>query len=113
MPPAGLPIDLSLPIRDGAPSHPGDPTCVIRPWATIGPDLANLHQLTLGTHQGTHVDAPLHLLAGGGPVDQVPIEAMVGTATLVDLRHKPPRSTITVGDLVDVPLAAGDRLVLR
>lgn len=112
-PPPGPLIDLSLPVRDGAPSHPGDPTCVIRPWATIGPDLANLHQLTLGTHQGTHVDAPLHFLAGGAPVDDIPLAAMVGPATLVDLRHKAPRSTITVDDLADVPLTGGGRLVLR
>ena len=113
IPPTGRAIDLSLPIRDGAPSFPGDPTCVIRPWATIGPDPANLHQVTLGTHQGTHLDAPLHFLADGGPVDQVPIAALVGPAILVDLRHKAPRSTITVDDLADVVIAPGDRLVLR
>jgi kynurenine formamidase len=113
IPPTGRAIDLSLPIRDGAPSFPGDPTCVIRPWATIGPDLANLHQVTLGTHQGTHLDAPLHFLADGAPIDQVPLEALVGQAILLDLRHKAPRSTITVEDLADVVVAPGDRLVLR
>jgi kynurenine formamidase len=111
--PAGDIVDLSLPVRDGSPSHPGNPTCLIRPFATIPPDMANLHTVQLGTHQGTHLDAPLHFIAGAGPVDDVPLWKTVGQAILVDVRHRGPRQTITIADLDGVPLAAGDRLILR
>ncbi len=41
------------------------------------------------THNGTHVDAPLHVEAGGHPVDQLDARALVGPATVVDATRAP------------------------
>lgn len=43
-------------------------------------------KLVLGTHTGTHVDAPRHFLPEGETIDRVPIERFVGGARLIDLR---------------------------
>ena len=112
-PPSPGLIDLSLPVRDGAPSFPGDPRCSIVPFRTIPPDSLTLHTVTMGTHQGTHLDAPLHFIEGGRPVDQVALGQTIGEAILVDLRHKADRSTIEVSDLDGLDLAPGDRLVYQ
>ena len=39
--------------------------------------------VTMGTHTGTHVDAPLHIYDGKGGVERLPLEALVGRARVV------------------------------
>jgi arylformamidase len=41
----------------------------------------------LGSHDGTHVDAPLHFIADGAPVDQLPLDALVGPARVVEVAN--------------------------
>src|SRR5215469_4291886 len=41
-------------------------------------------KLVMGTHTGTHVDAPRHFIPGGATIDQIPLERWVGRAQLVD-----------------------------
>jgi kynurenine formamidase len=106
-------IDLSLPLRDGGPSFPGDPMCSIRRVRTIPPDVLTLSEVTIGSHQGTHLDAPLHFIADGQPVDEVPLDQTCGEAILIDLSGKSPRSSIEPDDLDVVELAPGDRVVWR
>jgi kynurenine formamidase len=45
----------------------------------------NVSRIVLGTHQGTHLDAPFHFFADGAAVDQIPLERFFGPARLVDL----------------------------
>jgi len=42
-------------------------------------------KLVLGTHTGTHIDAPRHFIPGGDTVDQIPLEQLVGEASVLDL----------------------------
>jgi kynurenine formamidase len=60
--------------------------------------------LTLGTHDGTHVDAPWHYapVAGGNKsrtIDQMPMEWFYGDGVVLDMRHKVKGSAISVDDL--------------
>ncbi|HIH22904.1 TPA: cyclase family protein [Candidatus Micrarchaeota archaeon] len=41
-------------------------------------------KLVLGTHTGTHMDAPLHFIRGGGTVDNIQLDKLVGEVTIVD-----------------------------
>ena len=41
--------------------------------------------ITLATHTGSHLDAPLHKIDGGKSIDQIPLESFLGEAVLVDL----------------------------
>ncbi len=79
-------IDVSVPLSPELPTFPGDPPLRIEPTHRIadGEDY-NLTQLTLGTHAGTHVDAPFHFLADGATVDALPLEILMGKARVVDL----------------------------
>jgi arylformamidase len=40
---------------------------------------------SLGAHSGTHVDAPMHFVAGGASIDQLPLEPMIGPARVIDI----------------------------
>lgn len=55
-------------------------------------------------HIGTHCDAPIHYgpSSEGKPartIDQLPLEEFIGDGVILDMRHKEPRSGISVEDL--------------
>jgi arylformamidase len=81
-------IDISLPIRPGMVVWEGDPAVSFEQASSLeAGDPANLTRLELGSHTGTHVDAPLHFLPGGEGVDRLPLEALIGAALVLDLTH--------------------------
>ena len=48
-------------------------------------DIVTLSVLSLGAHSGTHVDAPMHFVANGAPVDQVELDRLIGPARVLDI----------------------------
>src|SRR5512142_349703 len=48
-------------------------------------DPLTLSVFSLGAHSGTHVDAPMHFVADGAPVDWIALEALVGPARVVQI----------------------------
>ncbi len=54
-------IDISVSVYDGMKVFPGDPTVAVLPHSRIARgDAANVSELHMGTHTGTHMDPPLH-----------------------------------------------------
>ena len=78
-------IDVSVPVRPGMITYPGDPEVRLERVSSIADgDLANLSRLDLGVHSGTHVDAPLHFVEGGASVETLPLDVLVGPCVVVD-----------------------------
>jgi len=48
-------------------------------------DPLTLSVYSMGAHSGTHVDAPLHFIAGGAAVDSVPLDALMGAARVIQV----------------------------
>jgi arylformamidase len=48
-------------------------------------DPLTLSAYSLGAHSGTHVDAPMHFVAGGASIDQVPLDRLIGRARVIDI----------------------------
>jgi kynurenine formamidase len=67
--------------------------------------------LFLLIHNGTHIDAPRHMIEKGYPVDQIPLAKVVNQATLVDLTHKGPNSTISAKDILDTGVEFGPNVI--
>lgn len=81
-------IDISLPIGPTMLVWPGDPPVEVIPRKQIAAgDGANVSELRLGTHTGTHVDPPSHFVEGAGGIDTVPLGVLVGDALVADARH--------------------------
>src|SRR6476469_9740411 len=79
-------IDISRPIFTGMPIYPRNPPVEIAPAKRIAAgDSSNVSLLTLGSHTGTHVDAPLHMDDAGAGVDHVSLDAMIGPALVIQL----------------------------
>ncbi|MGW4791590.1 cyclase family protein [Nonomuraea sp. NPDC004297] len=87
-------VDLSVPIGTGMPVYPGDPEVSIDPALTVARDGVNVLSLRLGSHSGTHVDAPSHIDDSLPTLDRLPLERFHGPAVVVDARGLAPRSAI-------------------
>jgi arylformamidase len=104
-------IDISVPNVPGMHVYPGDPVPETAPVRRIARgDVCNLTLLTMGSHTGTHVDAPYHFLADGPRLGDVALDRMVGDALVADLRG---RAAIDAAALADVALRPGDILLCR
>lgn len=77
--------DLTYPVGPSTPVYPGDEPVRVTVTADLERgDAYAARRLELGSHSGTHVDAPAHLVRGGATVDRLPAELWVGPALLLD-----------------------------
>ena len=95
-------IDLTHPLAPGkVPAWPGHP-CYS---ASLNSSLArgqpaNVHSLTIGTHTGTHLDAPFHFFMDGTTVDRLDLALLTAApAVVADVRHRGAHERITWDDL--------------
>jgi arylformamidase len=108
-------IDLSHPITQGMPVYPGDPDVQTTPIHTITKSGFNVTLVTLGTHAGTHIDVPHHVLFSDRAVDSIPMDALVGWADVLNLTGKELGRAITAADLDEFSdrLHEGARVLIR
>lgn len=73
-------------------------------------DRFTLTRLRMSAHTGTHIDAPAHFIKGGGTIDDIDLEALIGPVQVIDLASAD--GHITRGDLQAAGLPAGTERVL-
>ena len=107
-------IDLSQPLFDQAPNCPVHPPVSFRRTADHPQDGWRMEEIAMATHTGSHLDAPLHKIAGGKSITDLPLETFTGPARIADLRGLAPDAPITPALLAPrLPgLAAGDIVLL-
>lgn len=102
-------VDISQKITDGMQVWPGDPKVRIVPFASVPSEGYSLHEISMGTHSGTHVDFPGHILEGNRNIPC--LEAMIGPcivaskekAAKLALRAKPTVERLIVkGEMPDI-----------
>jgi kynurenine formamidase len=104
-------IDLTLPLSPGMPVYPGDPPVQFEPHSALERDGFRVTTLELGTHTGTHLDAPSHFLETADTVDVLPLAALVGPARVVDASDVPAGGVI--GRVRFGAIQAGERVIVR
>ena len=92
-------IDLSHDIVQGTPVFPGDPEVKMTAFHTHESVGYLVTRFEMGTHTGTHVDVPVHRLAGGSAVDEVPLSRWMGQALVADLTALRPGEEIRAAHL--------------
>lgn len=76
--------DISVPLVNGGAVYPGNPEIRIAPQQEIAKGASsNVSSLAFGSHTGTHVDAPRHMIEGAMAVDELALEVLMGPAMLV------------------------------
>jgi len=78
-------IDLSHTISPGMPVYPGDDPPVFTNRAAINEDGFVEKGITLGSHVGTHIDAPAHIIPYAPTLDRMPIDRFMGQGSVIDL----------------------------
>ncbi|WP_394550628.1 cyclase family protein [Agromyces sp. MMS24-JH15] len=91
--------ELSRRIESGMQVYPGDPEVRVEPALDLARDGAAVAALHLGSHTGTHLDAPAHAIPGGRTTAAVRLEELVGDALVVHLGPLAPRARISFADL--------------
>lgn len=81
-------IDLSQPLFHECPNCPAHPLVSVETALQHGrgDDEWQLEIVSMASHTGSHLDAPLHKIAGAPAIDQMPLETFVGAAHIADLR---------------------------
>src|SRR5215468_9866765 len=63
--------------------------------------------LSILVHNGTHIDAPRHMLEKGYPVDEIPLKQVAKEGVLIDLPNKGANSSVSVKDILDTGVELG------
>jgi len=125
-------VDLTIPIESNMPGIPG-----LRDYAenpsrvnvisaiteaqkellrtegmTLSPNVmvnnrAMISILSILVHNGTHIDAPRHMMEKGFPVDQLPLGQVAKEGALINLPNHGPNSVVTVKDIQDSGVEIG------
>ncbi|KAH7928648.1 putative cyclase [Leucogyrophana mollusca] len=94
-------IDLTHTLTTSAPMPAcnGHPTYSATQVSSLPEHDSNVTALSLGSHTGTHIDAPYHFIANGSTVDRLDLQSLVGRAVVVDVRGKKAHEKVTWGDI--------------
>ncbi len=79
-------FDITTTLRPEMPTWPGEPGPKREMIHSIASGAgANVSAFSMGSHTGTHIDAPYHFVEGGITVERLSIETLVGPAVLLDI----------------------------
>jgi len=103
-------IDISQPYYPQMKVYPGDPPYKSYPVSCFqNGDMCEVSEIRMGTHCGTHIDAPLHMIAHGMPVNNIPLDLFYGSCRVLTV----PASIITEKMLLEFNIQKGERLLFR
>ena len=104
-------MDISVPLKTGMVHWPDDPPVSISRTLDMTKGAAlNVSQISMCSHTGTHMDAPLHFMASGKAIDEMPFTATIGLARVIEI-HDP--TAITLRELKIHRIRRGERLLFK
>jgi arylformamidase len=104
-------VDVSVPIYAGMVHFPDNPSIEIDTITHVEKgDLCTVSRLTMGSHTGTHIDAPIHFLRGGTGAEQIPVENLIGPARVIEIKDP---DAVKAEELRLHKLGAGERLLFK
>jgi arylformamidase len=104
-------IDISVPVRTGMVEWPGDASARVERTADMDKGAGcNVSSITLSSHTGTHMDAPLHFILGAPSLDSLDFSAIVGPARIIEISDI---GIITEEHLHEHNIETGERVLLK
>ena len=105
-------FDISVPVMNGGVVYPGNPEIHIEAQQDMAKGgSSNVSLLAIGSHTGTHVDAPKHMIPSGAGVDAIPLDALMGPAILVAFEDEV--MAVTAELLRAQPLEGHERVLIK
>lgn len=104
-------IDVTVPIFDGLVHWPGDPPVSIESVNDMDKGAPNnISRISMGSHTGTHVDAPRHFIKGGQKIGSMPLDQMIGVARVIEIHHP---NHVTPEELNGQNIRRGERILFK
>lgn len=102
-------IDLTFLIESGMPTcgTPWHQKVEITQMGTISKVGRNTHRIVLGSHSGTHMDAPYHFLQDGKTMESLELDLLCGEISIVDFR------AYGKGDIIPLSAVASQKVTKR
>jgi len=101
-------FDISLPLDEKTPIYPGNPELKIVPKRGA---TSTHSEITIGSHTGTHLDAPSHVFAKGTSIDKIPLDNFYGKCRVLDMTHC--KEFVGVDDLIKSKVKNSERILLK
>ena len=105
-------IDISLPLNNQTPVYPGNVPLSVSIHHVMPEHATQLSSITMGSHTGTHIDAPAHAVAGAPTLDKIPLENFVGPCRVLDF-SKSNVASVTKEMLQSKNIKKGERILLK
>jgi arylformamidase len=107
-------IDISVLLEPGMVVWPGDPEYRRFSVSSVeSGDICSVTRFSMGSHTGTHIDAPAHFIRNGVTADEVPLDILIGEALVVEIDKDNLRGAISADDLISVDLKGVSKLLLK
>ncbi|MBW4651601.1 MAG: cyclase family protein [Kaiparowitsia implicata GSE-PSE-MK54-09C] len=109
-------VDLTMTLQEGIMTFPvhWHPVVEITQLGRFHVEGRETRKIVLGTHTGTHVDAPRHFVRGGTTIEHTDLDLYYGPARLLDFTDLPEKTEITKGMLIErIGTNFPQRLVFR
>ena len=82
---SGKYIDITVPLHPNLPVWPGDRKIEITKSATMEKDGANVSNISMSLHGGTHIDGPSHFVEGLGHTIDIPLDQLIGECQVIEI----------------------------
>lgn len=105
-------FDISWPITEKMTAYKDNRVVSINSIKTVAENGVHESLITLGSHTGTHVDAPKHFVADGKPLGAYTLEQFIGKCVVVDLTHLT-TDAIYPEDIASYQFSKGDRVLFK
>jgi arylformamidase len=104
-------IDITVPLFSSMVHWPGDAPVEIRQISdkTKG-DKYNLSEISMGSHTGTHIDAPLHVFDGGTSIDEMDFTTTIGKARVIEIHDE---KSIKREEISGYKIRRGERILFK
>src|SRR4051794_158884 len=104
-------LDISVRLRTSMVHWPGDPEVQIKRLRDMAQgEVCNVSFLAMGAHTGTHMDAPLHFIRDGASLDELPFEATIGPARVIEIKDS---ESIKPRELKPHKIKEGERVLFK
>lgn len=108
---SGTLIDITTTIQSGMVHWPGDIDVTLKKSSSIkNGDDYNLTSLSMSAHTSTHMDAPLHFIDGGNHIAEIPLDAVIGPAKVIQIEDE---KIISIDELSKHQISEGDRILFK
>ncbi len=103
--------DISLALHNDTIVYPNNIPVSIETHADMPQSQTKLSKIVMGSHSGTHVDAPAHAVQGAYNLEDIALSVFVGTCRVFDLSGA--KDSIKIEDLKDKNIQKGERILVK